>query len=140
MVVCPQVGDLVKEVCRTLKKSDAAAMPDMYLAAMQNSFQRHLDDDHSRQSMQDFTSMCTKVAQMYHGFNASATALLHIAKVLLHILSHHAWWLPAVQVSSQWIVHALSNSVSVPALECQSWCCRVCEWTDMARLHSVIQS
>ena len=56
-------------------------MPDMYLAALQNSFQRHLDDDHSRQSMQDFTTMCTRVAQMYQGFNASATALLHIAKV-----------------------------------------------------------
>ncbi|KAL3143333.1 hypothetical protein ABBQ38_002169 [Trebouxia sp. C0009 RCD-2024] len=75
-----EVGDLVKEVCRTLKKTDAAAMPDMYLAALQNSFQRHLDDDHSRQSMQDFTTMCTRVAQMYQGFNASATALLHIAK------------------------------------------------------------
>lgn len=87
----PQVGDLVKEVCRTLKKTDAAAMPDMYLAAMQNAFQRHLDklsafqrhmgDDRSCKTMQDFTTLCTRVAQMYHGFNASATALLHIAKV-----------------------------------------------------------
>ena len=64
-----------------LKKTDAAAMPDMYLAATQNSFQRHLENDYSRQSMQDFTTLCTRVAQMYHGFNASATALLHIAKV-----------------------------------------------------------
>ena len=61
-------------------------MPDMYLAAMQNAFQRHLDDDHSRQSMQDFITMCTRVAQMYHGFNASAAALLHVAKVLLAAL------------------------------------------------------
>lgn len=61
-------------------------MPDMYLAAMQNAFQRHLDDNHSRQSMQDFITMCTRVAQMYHGFNASATALLHISKVLLAAL------------------------------------------------------
>lgn len=84
----------MKEVCRTLKKTDAAAMPDMYLAALQNSFQRHLDDDHSRQSMQDFTTMCTRVAQMYQGFNASATALLHIAKVLLPAA-------PSVQVRHQ---------------------------------------
>lgn len=86
----PQVGDLVKEVCRTLKKMDAAAMPDMYLAAMQNAFQRQLaatqsdfqyHRDRSHQIMQDFTTLCTRVAQTYHGFNASATALLHIAKV-----------------------------------------------------------
>lgn len=76
-----QVTDLVKEVCRTLKKNDSAGMPDTYLAAMQKAFQRHLPDDQSRQSMQDFITMCTRVAQMYAGFNASATALLHIAKV-----------------------------------------------------------
>jgi len=72
---------LVKEVCRVLKKDDSAAMPDTYLTALQNAFQRHLSDDQSRQSLQDFITMCTRVAQMYAGFNASATALLHIAKV-----------------------------------------------------------
>lgn len=72
---------MVKEVCRTLKKDDSAAMPDTYLTAMQNAFQRHLADDQSRQSLQNFTTMCTRVAQTYAGFNASATALLHIAKV-----------------------------------------------------------
>lgn len=76
-----QVADLVKEVCRVLKKDDSAAMPDTYLTALQNAFQRHLSDDQSRQSLQDFITMCTRVAQMYAGFNASATALLHIAKV-----------------------------------------------------------
>jgi len=76
-----QVADLVKEVCRALKKDDSAAMPDTYLTALQNAFQRHLSDDQSRQSLQDFTTMCTRVAQTYAGFNASATALLHIAQV-----------------------------------------------------------
>ncbi|KAA6430018.1 MAG: hypothetical protein FRX49_00449 [Trebouxia sp. A1-2] len=75
-----QVADLVKEVCRVLKKDDSAAMPDTYLTALQNAFQRHLNDDQSRQSLQDFITMCTRVAQMYAGFNASATALLHIVK------------------------------------------------------------
>ncbi|KAL0045252.1 hypothetical protein WJX82_001839 [Trebouxia sp. C0006] len=75
-----QVADLVKEVCRVLKKDDSAAMPDTYLTALQNAFQRHLSDDQSRQSLQDFITTCTRVAQMYAGFNASATALLHIAK------------------------------------------------------------
>ncbi|DBA75127.1 hypothetical protein WJX77_008338 [Trebouxia sp. C0004] len=75
-----QVADLVKEVCRVLKKDDSAAMPDTYLTALQNAFQRHLSDDQSRQSLQGFITMCTRVAQTYAGFNASATALLHIAK------------------------------------------------------------
>lgn len=78
---------MVKEVCRTLKKDDSAAMPDTYLAAMQNAFQRHLADDQSRQSLQDFTTMCTRVAQTYAGFNASATALLHIAKVTVWVIA-----------------------------------------------------
>lgn len=76
-----QVSDLVKDVCRNLRKTDAAAMPGMYLQAMQAAFQRHLDDDESQESMQEFTALCTRVAQTYAGFNASATALLHIAKV-----------------------------------------------------------
>ena len=78
-----QVSEVVKEVCRALKKTDSAAMPETYLAAMQNAFQRHLDDDHSTHTMQDFTALCTKVAQMYAGFNQSASALLRIAKVCM---------------------------------------------------------
>lgn len=76
-----QVSDLIKDICRSLKKENAAGMPVMYLQAMQNSFQRHLDDDQSQSSMQEFTALCTRVAQTYAGFNTSATALLHIAKV-----------------------------------------------------------
>ena len=91
-----QVSDLVKDVCRNLKKKDAAAMPEMYLRAMQAAFQRHLDDEESQESLQDFTALCTRVAQTYAGFNASATALLHIAKVRpgslvgwsIHVLLH----------------------------------------------------
>ena len=65
-----------------MKKDNAAAMPDMYLQALQNAFQRHLEDDQSQHSMHDFITLCTRVAQTYAGFNASATALLHIAKVV----------------------------------------------------------
>lgn len=72
----------MKDVYRGVKKENAAAMPDMYLQAMQNAFQRHLDDNQSQESMQDFIMLCTRVAQTYAGFNASATALLHIAKVV----------------------------------------------------------
>lgn len=79
---CGQVSDLVKDVFRGVKKENAAAMPDMYLQAMQNAFQRHLDDNQSQQSMQAFVMLCTRVAQTYAGFNASATTLLHIAKVV----------------------------------------------------------
>lgn len=75
-----QVSEVVKEVCRALKKTDSAAMPETYLAAMQNAFQRHFNDDHSTHTMQDFTALCTKVAQMYAGFNQSSSALLRIAK------------------------------------------------------------
>ena len=76
-----QVSEVVKEVCRTLKKTDSKTMPGTYLAAMQHAFERHMEDDQSSQTMQDFALLCTKVAQMYAGFNASASALLHIAKV-----------------------------------------------------------
>ena len=72
----------MKDVYRNVKKENAAAMPDIYLQAMQNAFKRHLDDNQSQQAMQDFIMLCTRVAQTYAGFNASATALLHIAKVV----------------------------------------------------------
>ncbi|KAK9814838.1 hypothetical protein WJX72_012382 [[Myrmecia] bisecta] len=75
-----QVGEAVKEVCRMLKKNDPNAMPQIYLAAMQHAFQRHLDDDCSQDTMADFQSLCQRVAATYAGFNVSAAALLHMAK------------------------------------------------------------
>lgn len=109
---CVQVSDLVKDICRSLKKQNAAGMPDMYLQAMQNAFQRHLDDQ-GQGTLQEFAALCARVAQTYAGFNTSATALLHIAKV------------PKATCMFQMVVYSASAALCCEVHACEHFSCHI---------------
>lgn len=70
---------------RQLKKRDAGALPDLYLAAMQHAFQRSArlaaegDSSGAHAEQLAFVALCSKVAVSYMGFNASAPSLERIA-------------------------------------------------------------
>lgn len=75
------ITEAIKELCRQLKKQDADKLPGVYVGAMKASFQRHLDDDHSSATMQQFMQLSKRIVQTYAGFNAAPAALLKIAQV-----------------------------------------------------------
>ena len=72
MLPCPQVSDVVKEVCSHIKQADEEQLPLVYLAALQAAFMQHVADDASQHSWDHFLELSRRVAHMYTGFNKKA--------------------------------------------------------------------
>jgi len=70
---------------RQLKKQEPGTLPDLYLAAMQQSYKRcaelAVDGDADRAEAQqaDFLTLCTRISGTYAGFNASGPSMERIA-------------------------------------------------------------